>query len=137
LIVALSAGLVLGGGLLALVVSSTETSPFQARSFYQRIRPGMTRKQVWDMMRPSGAMYTTIESSDIMHLDGRYMIAVTYEPDTPLPSGTTRPPGQPPNDWVVKQKRYVDIKRVGLLEEIATSLRLRPERSRVERDELR
>ncbi|MFI5454994.1 MAG: hypothetical protein ACHRXM_06040 [Isosphaerales bacterium] len=137
LILAVSAGLVLGGGLLALVMSSTETSPFTARSFYQRIREGMTREQVKELMRSSGAMCTNIESSDIMHLGGRFMIAVTFEPVTPLPPGTIRPPGQAPDNWVVKQKVFVDIKQVGLLEGIATILRLRPERNRVDRAQLR
>jgi hypothetical protein len=128
LVIAFVAGFVVASIIFAVLATSRDGAPYKARQFYQRIQLGMTRTKVQRLMLPSKAMYSTVESTDIMILHERFMIAVTYGPAPP----NTAPPstvwGQPPDDWVVKQKLYVDHLRRGWLESVTTSLKLRPDR---------
>jgi len=126
LFIAFVAGFVVATVIFAVLVSRKEGSPYKARQYYQRIQLGMTRTEVKRLMQPSYAMYTTLEASDIMIIDERFMIAVTYGPKPPYSAHTMF--SQPPNDWVVKQKVYVDHLRRSWLENLTTGLGLRPER---------
>jgi hypothetical protein len=128
LVLAFVAGGIVATVIFSLLGSSNQGSPYKARQYYDRIQPGMTRAQVKRLMLPSYAMYSTIEWSDIMILDERFMIAVTYGPKPPNPAPPWPPFGQPNDDWVVTQKLYVDHLRRNWLENVATALRIRPER---------
>jgi hypothetical protein len=126
--IAFLAGFVVATVIFALLAPSRAGSPYEAKQFYQQIKLGMTRAEVLRLMQPSERMHTTIESTDIMILDERFMIAVTYGPAPPKPAQVGTMFGQPADDWVVKEKVYVDHQRRGVLESIATALGMRPER---------
>ncbi len=132
-IIAFVAGIVVATVVFAMLGPPQEGSPYKARKYYQAINLGMTRAEVKRLMRPSYAMYTGIESTDIMIVDERFMIAVTYGPKQPSPAQAGTMFAQPPDDWVVKQKVYVDHQRRGWFENLTTAIGMRPERLTADR----
>jgi hypothetical protein len=131
--IAFIAGLIVATIAFALVAAPRDASPHQDKHFYDRIQLGMTRPEVWRLMQSSYSMYSTIESTDIMIVDERFMIAVTYAPKPPEVAPAGNRVGQPPDSWVVWQKAYVDHKRAGFLENAMSALQLIPERLRCDR----
>jgi hypothetical protein len=122
------AALVLGVAFLLAARSSFEEGERFAVAKYRQISLGMTRKQVWDVMRNAEAMYTTAGSSDIMNVGERFMIVVSYRPGAGSNGSLDRLEGQPPADWVATDKVIVDLRRNTIVGNILVRLGLRRHR---------
>lgn len=135
IVVAVSVMAVLGMVFLGFGVKYlAEHSELAAHAKYRAIKPGMSRLEVRRLMQGAGTvMYTGIATSEIMHINGRYMIAVDYEPSAKLSSTTVNPAGPPEDDWVAKERVFLELGRGDQLDNLLVGLRLK--RSRIiERD---
>jgi hypothetical protein len=126
----MAAGLCIAASFL---VRGPDRMPFAE---YRAIRSGMSRIEVRRLMRDAGiVMYTGVSNSEIMHIDGRFMIAVVYEPTSTLAAAGTSPTGPPQDDWVVKEKVFLELGRGGRVDDLLVGLRMKPQRV-VERDRM-
>jgi hypothetical protein len=116
-------------GLLVLIGFSSESHKQRVRAGYDAIRAGMSRSEIRRLMQGAGlVMFTDISNAEVMHVDGRFMVAVIYEPDPLLPS-TANPSGLPADDWVAKEKMFIELGRGGPLDDVLVGLGLRTPRT--------
>jgi hypothetical protein len=130
LTVALTLTALLVLGLVSVgVLSLANHAVRSAQAKYRAIKPGMTRAEVRKLMRGDAiVMYTDIATAEIMHIDGRFMIAVVYQPNTKHLSSTANPSGPVADDWVAKEKAFVELGRGGRIDDVLVGLGLRPTR---------
>ncbi|MGC8643205.1 MAG: hypothetical protein ACP5XB_25370 [Isosphaeraceae bacterium] len=89
----------------------------------------MTRAEVRKLMRGNAiVMYTDITTAEIMRIDGRFMIAVVYQPDAKHPPSTANPAGPVADDWAAKEKVFVELGRGGRVDDMPSALGWRPTR---------
>ena len=121
------------GVVIVLGNLSTGSSRRAAEAKYSAIKPGMTRSEVRRLVLGQGEeviMLTGIGPVELMHIDdARYLIAVYYQPDPKDPSPTTYPNGVPHDNWVVREKLFLELGRTGTVDQIMTGFRLKPARS--------
>lgn len=102
-------------------------------------RSGMSRTDVHGLMRGTRTITNTgISNAESMHIDGRYMIAVEYEPNPSLPTSMTNPAdpaGSPRPDWVAEERVFVELARGDRDDNLPVDLRMRTVRS-VDRDRM-
>ncbi len=103
---------------------------------YRAILSGMSRIEVHRLMQGAGTvMYTAVSNVEIMHIDGRFMIAVVYEPDPTLAASGASPASPPQDDWVAKEKAFVELGSGDRVDNILIGLGARPQRM-VDRDRM-
>ena len=116
----------LGIGIGSLMDSSKQV----VEAEYRSIKPGMSRAEVHRLVLGTGTiMLSEIGTSELIHIDGRYMIAVTYEPDPNLSPSATNPAWDPKDGWVAKEKRFLELGRGSRIDNLLVMLRLRAPRS--------
>ena len=97
---------------------------------YNAIKPGMSRAEVHRLVFGTGRiMLSEIGTSELIHIDGRYMIAVTYEPDPNLSPSPTNPAWDPKDGWVAREKMFLELGRGSRIENLLVHLRLKSPRS--------
>jgi hypothetical protein len=123
--------------LLALVVVLgnlvTGTSKREVEAKYSAIKPGMTRTQVRPILLGRGEEIVMMSGTgpvEMMHFDdARYLIAVFYGPSPNDPSPKTNANGTPNDNWVVREKLFVELGRTGSVDRTMTGFGLKPERA--------
>ena len=93
----------------------------QAIAIYNRIQPAMPREAVQALFRGAPMALTTVEHTDLYHVSGRYLIAVTYGP--PPDGGKCFD-----QDWTVREKLFLDVRGRSTGEEVLIRVGFLPKR---------
>ena len=97
---------------------------------YRAIKPGMSRAEVHRLVLGTGTtMLSEIGTSELIHIDGRYMIGVTYEPGPDPSPSATNPAWDPKDGWVAREKMFLELGRGSRLDNLLVHLRLKSPRS--------
>ncbi len=133
-------GLILALLVLALTIGSIllwDDSKTRVFTKYRAIASGMTPIEIRRLMHDGGdVMRSGVGTAEIWHIDGRYMIAVEYEPNPDLPASTINPVRPLKDDWVAKRKVLVELGRGSRLDPLLVQLQLWKPRI-VEQDRVR
>lgn len=98
----------------------------QGRAQYDAIAPGMTRAQIRQLMQEAGnVLYSDFSNVEIMHVNGRTMIAVVYGP----PAAAAAPSDELGDDWIATEKRLVELGRGDSTDNTLVGLGLRSPRA--------
>jgi hypothetical protein len=123
-----SALMILAAGLLIVAAASAGSRGQAARARYDQIRRGMRPSEVQRLLQAAGTiMVTDIANAEVLHIDGRFMVAVFYEPDPLLPPPAD-PSGPPDDGWVANRKIFVELGRGDPLDNLMVGLGLRTSR---------
>jgi hypothetical protein len=108
-IISVAAGLLVItiGGMVWLAYPSRN----QARKLFDQIECGMTRTQVWELMKdvPEEDSLKGPLSLNTWEIDGRYLMMVTFLPDHEV--GAPNPGDDDDNNWTVNEVTLIDVSK--------------------------